>query len=165
MIDRVYFSTACHAANNDMERWVGQIEAVSLFLNCKSIKCIYRYPGYCTCVSVLCQAVSSGGSALTNVLVSLSGANFRSNNFTDEQGALSYYRIVRLSVESRVVYNCIVLYTHRVYVCNQCRQCSLQLLAVISTGEIVCALCPCIGGQQFWPSIPILIRRLYELTK
>ena len=53
-----------------------------------------------------CQVVSGDGSPLASVLVSLSGANFRSNNFTDEEGRVQYIRLVSQLVSGGVLYNC-----------------------------------------------------------
>ena len=53
--------------------------------------------------------MSGSGSVLPNVLVSLSGANFRSNNFTNEQGTLEYYRLVGEIVSMLIMYWKLVL--------------------------------------------------------
>ena len=43
------------------------------------------------------QVVGADNSSLSGVLVSLSGANFRSNNFTSDTGeALEYRQLVRV---------------------------------------------------------------------
>lgn len=56
----------------------------------------------CTCTCTSLQTVDSEGTALSGVLVSLSGENFRSNNFTtDDDEKLEYRQLVSCVVVQR----------------------------------------------------------------